>query len=155
MFAGFLLGKWRGRVGGKADATANVVWTGVLSVWLKHHAPSGRGPHLANIGRLKMSQNAKIASRGKNDMLSRTRGPDQLDPLALYLDAMGRYPLLTDVDEVELAKAIEPRTSPGARAGTIRPRNSRARSAAARPTLAETSIPAMRQLPAAGRGVSR
>src|SRR5213594_1935079 len=54
-----------------------------------------------------MSQNAKIASRGKNDMLSRTRGPDQLDPLALYLDAMGRYPLLTDVDEVELAKAIE------------------------------------------------
>ncbi|HEY4937459.1 MAG TPA: sigma-70 family RNA polymerase sigma factor [Actinomycetota bacterium] len=40
-------------------------------------------------------------------MLSRTRGPDQLDPLALYLDAMGRYPLLTDVDEVELAKAIE------------------------------------------------
>src|SRR5260370_41193127 len=54
-----------------------------------------------------MSQNAKIPSRGKNDMLSRTRGPDQLDPLALYLDAMGRYPLLTDVDEVELAKAIE------------------------------------------------
>src|ERR1700716_2189026 len=54
-----------------------------------------------------MSQNAKIASRGKNDMLSRTRGPDQLDPLALYLDAMGRYQLLTDVDEVELAKAIE------------------------------------------------
>src|SRR3989441_13135600 len=54
-----------------------------------------------------MSQNAKIASRGRNDMLSRTRGPDQLDPLALYLDAMGRYPLLTDVDEVELAKAIE------------------------------------------------
>jgi RNA polymerase primary sigma factor len=54
-----------------------------------------------------MSQNAKIASRGKNDTLSRTRGPDQLDPLALYLDAMGRYPLLTDVDEVELAKAIE------------------------------------------------
>ena len=54
-----------------------------------------------------MSQNAKIASRGKNDVLSRTRGPDQLDPLALYLDAMGRYPLLTDVDEVELAKAIE------------------------------------------------
>jgi RNA polymerase primary sigma factor len=54
-----------------------------------------------------MSQNAKIASRGKSDMLSRTRGPDQLDPLALYLDAMGRYPLLTDVDEVELAKAIE------------------------------------------------
>jgi RNA polymerase primary sigma factor len=40
-------------------------------------------------------------------MLSRTRGPDQLDPLALYLDAMGRYPLLTDVDEVDLAKAIE------------------------------------------------
>src|ERR1700716_3682541 len=51
-----------------------------------------------------MSQNAKIASRGKNDMLSRTRGPDQLDPLALYLDAMGRYPLLTDVDEVELGR---------------------------------------------------
>ncbi|HWD08140.1 MAG TPA: sigma-70 factor domain-containing protein, partial [Actinomycetota bacterium] len=39
--------------------------------------------------------------------MTRTRGPDQLDPLALYLDAMGRYPLLTDVDEVELAKAIE------------------------------------------------
>src|SRR5258707_3072761 len=54
-----------------------------------------------------MSQNAKIAPRGRNDMLSRTRGPDQLDPLALYLDAMGRYPLLTDVDEVDLAKAIE------------------------------------------------
>src|SRR5712692_341824 len=54
-----------------------------------------------------MSQNAKISSRTKSDVLSRTRGPDQLDPLALYLDAMGRYPLLTDVDEVELAKAIE------------------------------------------------
>jgi len=54
-----------------------------------------------------MSQNAKISSRTKSDVLSRTRGPDQLDPLALYLDAMGRYPLLTDIDEVELAKAIE------------------------------------------------
>ncbi|HEU5001590.1 MAG TPA: sigma-70 family RNA polymerase sigma factor [Actinomycetota bacterium] len=52
-----------------------------------------------------MSQISKVAS-GKNDV-ARTRGPDQLDPLALYLDAMGRYPLLTDVDEVELAKAIE------------------------------------------------
>ena len=53
-----------------------------------------------------MSQNAKVSSRSKSDTL-RTRGPDQLDPLALYLDAMGRYPLLTDIDEVELAKAIE------------------------------------------------
>jgi RNA polymerase primary sigma factor len=52
-----------------------------------------------------MSQISKVAP-GKNDF-TRTRGPDQLDPLALYLDAMGRYPLLTDVDEVELAKAIE------------------------------------------------
>ena len=52
-----------------------------------------------------MSQISKVAP-GKNDV-ARTRGPDQLDPLALYLDAMGRYPLLTDVDEVELAKAIE------------------------------------------------
>ena len=51
-----------------------------------------------------MSQISKVAP--KHDV-SRTRGPDQLDPLALYLDAMGRYPLLTDVDEVELAKAIE------------------------------------------------
>ena len=49
---------------------------------------------------------SKVAHSGKTDV-SRTRGPDQLDPLALYLDAMGRYPLLTDVDEVELAKAIE------------------------------------------------
>ncbi|HLI56002.1 MAG TPA: sigma-70 family RNA polymerase sigma factor [Actinomycetota bacterium] len=52
-----------------------------------------------------MSQISRVAA-GKNDV-TRTRGPDQLDPLALYLDAMGRYPLLTDVDEVELAKAIE------------------------------------------------
>jgi RNA polymerase primary sigma factor len=52
-----------------------------------------------------MSQTSKVSS-GKADV-TRTRGPDQLDPLALYLDAMGRYPLLTDVDEVELAKAIE------------------------------------------------
>jgi RNA polymerase primary sigma factor len=52
-----------------------------------------------------MSQISKVAS-GRTDV-TRTRGPDQLDPLALYLDAMGRYPLLTDVDEVDLAKAIE------------------------------------------------
>ena len=52
-----------------------------------------------------MSQTSKMSS-GRADV-TRTRGPDQLDPLALYLDAMGRYPLLTDVDEVELAKAIE------------------------------------------------
>ena len=52
-----------------------------------------------------MSQISKVSS-AKTDV-TRTRGPDQLDPLALYLDAMGRYPLLTDVDEVELAKAIE------------------------------------------------
>ncbi|HMC09391.1 MAG TPA: sigma-70 family RNA polymerase sigma factor, partial [Actinomycetota bacterium] len=48
-----------------------------------------------------------MAPRAKSDAALRTRAPDQLDPLALYLDAMGRYPLLTDVDEVELAKAIE------------------------------------------------
>src|SRR5207253_10656786 len=54
-----------------------------------------------------MGQVSKVAPRGRSDAALRTRAPDQLDPLALYLDAMGRYPLLTDVDEVELAKAIE------------------------------------------------
>jgi RNA polymerase primary sigma factor len=52
-----------------------------------------------------MSQMSKVATRGRGE--TRTRTPDQLDPLALYLDAMGRYPLLTDIDEVELARTIE------------------------------------------------
>src|SRR5437899_594915 len=48
-----------------------------------------------------MGQVSKVAPRAKSDAALRTRAPDQLDPLALYLDAMGRYPLLTDGDEAE------------------------------------------------------